>query len=69
MPFNFQPSSPEIAVQRDIFTYRSYIAQNKYLVVLDEIHGASPAEVQPLKFLAEYLHSKSNRAAVLGTFY
>lgn len=60
-----KPSSPEIAVQRDIFTYRSYIAQNKYLVVLDEIHGASPAEIQPLKFLAEYLHSKSNRAAVL----
>ncbi|KAL1491569.1 hypothetical protein ABEB36_012146 [Hypothenemus hampei] len=60
-----KPSSPDIALQRDIFTYRSYIAQNKFLVVLDEIHGASLPEVQPLKMLAEYLHSKSNRQAVL----
>lgn len=64
-PNNFQPSSPEIATLRDIFTYRSYIAQNKFLVVLDEIHGASAPEIQPLKMLAEYLHSKSNRDAVL----
>jgi len=60
-----KPSTPDVAIQRDIYTYRSYIAQNKFLVVLDEIHGASPPEVQPLKFLAEYLHSKSNRAAIL----
>ncbi|XP_066255085.1 coatomer subunit epsilon [Euwallacea similis] len=60
-----KPSTPEIAVQRDVFTYRSYIAQNKFLVVLDEIHGASPGEVQPLRLLAEYLHSRSNRASVL----
>ncbi|CAG9769382.1 unnamed protein product [Ceutorhynchus assimilis] len=62
-----KPSTPEIAIQRDIFTYRSYIAQNKFLVVLDEIHGASSSEIQPLKFLAEYLHNsnKSNRDSVL----
>lgn len=34
-------------------------------MVLDEIHGASPVEVQPLKYLAEYFHSKSNRASVI----
>ncbi|XP_050298035.1 coatomer subunit epsilon [Anthonomus grandis grandis] len=60
-----KPSSPEIAIQRDIFTYRSYIAQNKFLVVLDEIQGGAPAEIQPLKLLAEYMQSKSNRAAFL----
>ncbi|KAI4458840.1 coatomer subunit epsilon [Holotrichia oblita] len=31
-----KPSSPEIAVERDIFMYRSYMAQNKYLVLLAE---------------------------------
>lgn len=60
-----KPSSPEIAIQRDIFTYRSYIAQNKYLVVLDEIHGASSPEVQPLKFLAEYLQPKANQPGII----
>ncbi|ERL86509.1 coatomer subunit epsilon [Dendroctonus ponderosae] len=60
-----KPSTPEIATLRDIFTYRSYIAQNKFLVVLDEIQIASAPEIYPLKMLAEYLHSKSNRTAVL----
>ncbi|XP_030760902.1 coatomer subunit epsilon-like [Sitophilus oryzae] len=60
-----KPSSPEIAIQRDIFTYRSYIAQNKFLVVLDEINPNSPSEIQPLKILAEYLHGKSNKSTLL----
>ncbi|CAH1154755.1 unnamed protein product [Phaedon cochleariae] len=61
-----KPSSAEIAIQRDIFTYRSYIAQNKFLVVLEEIHGASPSEIQPLKYLAEYLSGKTNKETVLA---
>ncbi|CAH0558799.1 unnamed protein product [Brassicogethes aeneus] len=60
-----KPSTPEVAIQRDIFTYRSYMAQNKFLVVLDEIHGASPEEIQPLKLLAEYLHGKKQKDVVL----
>lgn len=37
------------------------MAQHKFLVVLDEIHGASPAKVQSLKLLAEYLSNKSKQ--------
>jgi len=48
-------------VERDIFLYRAYLAQNKFRVVLDEITGASPADVQPLKLLAEYLSKPSAR--------
>lgn len=46
-------------------TYRSYIAQNKFLVVLDEVTPSSPPEIQPLKLLAEYLHGKSNKNVLL----
>ncbi|KAJ8977580.1 hypothetical protein NQ317_008413 [Molorchus minor] len=61
-----KPSSPEVAVQRDIFTYRSYMAQNKFLVVLDEISLTSPEEIQPLKMLAEYLSAKPKRESILS---
>lgn len=40
------------------------MAQNKFLVVLDEIHGASPPEIQPLKYLAEYLSNKTKKESV-----
>ncbi|XP_056640640.1 coatomer subunit epsilon [Diorhabda sublineata] len=60
------PSSPEIATQRDIFTYRSYMAQNKFLVVLDEIHDGSSNDILPLKFLAEYLSKKNNKESILS---
>lgn len=60
-----KPSTSEIALDRDIFTYRAYMAQNKFLVVLDEIHGASPAKVQPLKLLAEYLSNKQKREDII----
>lgn len=42
------------------------MAQNKFLVVLDEIHGASPEEVQPLKLLADYLAGKQKKEAVVA---
>ncbi|CAH1374247.1 hypothetical protein MTP99_015627 [Tenebrio molitor] len=61
-----KPSTPEVAIQRDIYTYRSYMAQNKFLVVLDEIQSSSPDEVQPLRLLAEYLSSKQKREAIVG---
>jgi Coatomer epsilon subunit len=48
-------------VERDVFLYRAYLAQNKFRVVLDEISGASPDAVQPLKLLAEYLSRPSAR--------
>ncbi|KAF2887478.1 hypothetical protein ILUMI_18694 [Ignelater luminosus] len=61
-----KPSTPEVAIERDLFTYRAYMAQNKFLVVLDEIQGASPAKIQPLKLLAEYLSNKQKREDVIN---
>lgn len=40
------------------------MAQNKFLVVLDEIHEASSPEVQPLKLLAQYLSTKDREPFV-----
>lgn len=43
--------------------YRSYIAQKKYAVVLDEVGSTSPVEVQAVKVLAEYFHNSTKRYA------
>jgi len=56
-----QPSTLALQIERDAFLYRAYIAQRKYRVVLDEINAASPAELQPLKLLAEYFAAPSRR--------
>ena len=42
------------------------MAQNKFLVVLDEITSSSADEVQPLKLLAEYLSNKQKRESVVS---
>ena len=44
-----------MCVDRDVLLYRSYLAQNKFGVVKQEIKPSSPQMVQPLKTLAEYL--------------
>nr|CAD7194905.1 unnamed protein product [Timema douglasi] len=60
------PSSPAVQLERDIFLYRAYIAQKKYRVVLDEISGVSPPELQPLKLLAEYFAVPSKRDTLVS---
>lgn len=42
------------------------MAQNKFLVVLDEIKPSSHDRLQPLKLLAEYLHSKQRRDSIIS---
>ncbi|KAL3277008.1 hypothetical protein HHI36_012370 [Cryptolaemus montrouzieri] len=61
-----KPSTPEVATLRDIFTYRSYLAQKKYLVVLDEIKTNSPEDIKPLKLLAEYFSNTQKRDGILA---
>jgi hypothetical protein len=56
-----QPSTPALQIERDAFLYRAYIAQRKYQVVLDEISATCPAELHPLKLLAEYFAVPSKR--------
>uniref|UniRef100_T1JDD5 Coatomer subunit epsilon n=1 Tax=Strigamia maritima TaxID=126957 RepID=T1JDD5_STRMM len=60
-----KPNSPETKLERDIFLYRAYIAQRKYRVVMDEIHGASATELQTLKLLADYLANENRRDQIL----
>ncbi|XP_034247702.1 coatomer subunit epsilon [Thrips palmi] len=45
-------SSEELQVERLGYLYRSYVAQKKYRVVLDEITESSPA--MPIRIMAEY---------------
>ncbi|XP_047003765.1 coatomer subunit epsilon [Schistocerca americana] len=58
-------SNPALQTERDSFLYRAYIAQKKYRVVIDEISAASPAELQPLKVLAEYFSDKHKRLSIV----
>jgi len=62
-----KPSTVELQVQRDIFLYRAYIAQRKYRIVLEEIHGTSPAELRPLRLLADYFAHPNKRDALLDS--
>ncbi|XP_014251321.1 coatomer subunit epsilon [Cimex lectularius] len=56
--------TPEIQLERDIFLYRSYIAQKKYRVVIDEIGNSSPDEIKPLRLLAEYFSNKQKAQSI-----
>jgi hypothetical protein len=49
--FNFQPSDPDLATERDVFMYRAYLALQKFVIVKDEIGANSPQLIQPLKVL------------------
>ncbi len=50
-----------VVIEKDVLMYRSYIAQRKYAVVIDEVNSSSPSEVQAVRLLAEYLHSSNKR--------
>lgn len=54
-------SKDEIKLLRDVFMYRSYVAQKKYTVPLDEISGSAAAELRAVKMLAEYLNQENKR--------
>lgn len=60
-----KPSTPEMKQERDTFLYRAYIAQRKYRVVMDEIHGASVPALQVLKTFAEFLANENKRDAIV----
>lgn len=56
------------SLEKDVFMYRAYIAQNKYRVVLDEIKPNNDTPLLALRFLAEYLSSKSRREPIVELF-
>ncbi|XP_045450088.1 coatomer subunit epsilon [Melitaea cinxia] len=62
---NVNPSSPMIALQRDSFLYRSYIAQGNFRIVLQELRNADPM-LQPLKSLVDYMSPGANKPAIVA---
>ncbi|XP_028171463.1 coatomer subunit epsilon-like [Ostrinia furnacalis] len=58
-------STPLIALQKDAFLYRSYIAQGNHRIVLQELKSADPM-LQPLKSLVEYLSPGANKPVIVA---
>lgn len=54
-----------IALQRDSFLYRSYIAQGNFRIVLQELQNADPM-LQPLKSLVDYMSPGANKPAIVA---
>lgn len=60
-----KPPSAAVAIERDVLMYRSYIAQRKCAVVLEEVLISSPTEVQAVRLLAEYFNNAGKRDAII----
>jgi len=54
-------TSSEQQLEKDIFMYRSYVAQKKYGVVCDEINASKASQLQDIKYLATYLAADHNK--------
>jgi len=55
-------SDPALAVEKDAFMYRAYLAQRKFAVILDEIKPSAPRSLQHLRTLATYLQASPSEA-------
>lgn len=53
-------NDPAHQLEKDIYMYRSYIAQRKFGVVKYEIKSSSPAELQCILMLATYMSGTEN---------
>ncbi|XP_041980647.1 coatomer subunit epsilon [Aricia agestis] len=62
---NLNPSTPLLALQRDAYLYRSYIAQGSFRIVYQELKTADPL-LQPLKTLVDYLSPGANKPAIVA---
>lgn len=49
----------EKAVERDVFLFRSLIAQKQYSVVQAEVGSSAPTQLQAVKCFADYLSTRS----------
>ncbi|CAG9791067.1 unnamed protein product [Diatraea saccharalis] len=62
---SFNASTPLLALQKDAYLYRSYIAQGNHRLVLQELKTADPM-LQPLKSLVEYISPGANKPAIVA---
>merc|ERR1712117_720950 len=62
-----KPSSPDVAVQRDAFLYRSYLGQKKFGLVEEEIGGGADERIKPIRTLAKYLKSPSSSTELVSS--
>ncbi|CAH0399355.1 unnamed protein product [Chilo suppressalis] len=58
-------STPLLALQKDAYLYRSYIALGNYRLVLQELKTADPM-LQPLKILVDYISPGANKPAIVA---
>jgi len=58
-------ADPSMSLERDILVYRAYLALRKWRVVLEEVKPSSPALLQPLKLLAQFLSSPPSKRDAL----
>jgi len=54
-------ADPSMSQEKDILVYRAYLALRKWRVVLEEVKPSSPALMQPLKLLAQFLSSPPSK--------
>ncbi|XP_031477898.1 coatomer subunit epsilon-1-like [Nymphaea colorata] len=59
--------SLEDAVERDCIIYRSYIAQGKLKLVIDEIDDSAPTPLQAVKLLALYLSGPQHKESAISS--
>lgn len=62
-----RPRTEQQRTERDVFVYRSYIAQGNYQLVLDEVNKSAAPALQAVKLLASYLSSKEPVDSVIST--
>jgi len=58
-------ADPSMSLERDVLVYRAYLALRKWRVVLEEVKPSSPALLQPLKLLAQFLSSPATKRDAL----
>eukprot|EP00164_Ancoracysta_twista_P000576 GFYU01000761.1.p1 GENE.GFYU01000761.1~~GFYU01000761.1.p1 ORF type:complete len:294 (-),score=81.16 GFYU01000761.1:115-996(-) len=64
---NITLSNENLQVERDVFVYRSYIAQGNYAMVLDEVADSAATPLQAVKLFASYMASEDNRVIAVET--
>jgi len=58
-------SEPDLQCEKDVYMYRSYIAQKKYGVVLDDIKPNASNELKYVRLLADYLSNDSKKNVIV----